>query len=378
MDITLSTLKVDGQSTKVLLQAPKNGFFYVLNRETGKLLRAHPYTEAITWETHIDMESGRPIENPNVVYEAKPQWIIPANAGAHNWEPQSWDESKGLMYFYYHDMPGFYSLHPEFEATGTYKIRERGLSLGIGEGEYRRKLIENSPPPPPTEGYLGAFNPLTGQYKWRHQLKSAFNGSVLATAGNLLFQGEGDGAFVARHTDTGKPLWHFDALGYFSSSVISYAVAGTQYVATMVSGNGALDLPGTLLVFKLGGTAPLPETRKKTLSIPKQPDMSFDVEQYVAGEHLYGAQCASCHGPIGTPSEILVTAPDLRAMSREVHNEFLTIVLHGSRTESGMSGFADSLTPQQAEFIRHYLIREANALRYAQQQQDLIRPEDRS
>lgn len=369
MDITLSTMEVDGQQRKVLLQAPKNGFFYVIDRETGELLRAHPYTEAITWATHIDMETGRPVENPAVVYEDKPQWIIPANSGAHNWEPQSWDDSTGIMYFYYHDMPNFYSLDEEFVKTGVYRIRERGLSLGWGEGEYRRKLIEQADPPPPTEGYLGAFDPLTGKYKWRHKLQNAYNGGVLATASGLLFQGEGDGRLVARNTDDGEPIWSFDALGYFSSSVISYAIDDTQYVATMVSGNRALDLGGTLLVFKLGGQAQMPATQTVSLEVPTQPEAPYNLDTFLLGARQYEAQCANCHGGIGIPSEVMTTAPDLRAMTMDVHEQFMDIVLGGARAEQGMPGFGDTLSEADAQAVRHYLIGEANALRASQQQQ---------
>lgn len=376
MDITLSELVVDGKSRKVLLQAPKNGFFYVIDRENGELLRAHPYTDGITWATHVDMQTGRPVENPDVVYEQKPQWILPANAGAHNWEPQSWDEANGIMYFYYHDMPAFYSLDEAFVETGVYKIRERGLSLGWGEGEYRRKLIEQSDPPPPTEGYLGAFDPLTGQYKWRHPLKNAFNGGVLATASDLLFQGEGDGRLVVRSTDDGLPIWEFDAHGYFTSAVMSYDIDGTQYVATMVSGNRARDLGGTLLVFKLGGKAEMPSTQAVALEIPAQPEVEFDLDTLLLGERLYQAQCANCHGGIGVASEVLVTAPDLRTMDQTTHNEFIDIVRHGTRMQQGMAGFAESLSDAQAEAIRHYLIREANALRAALNQQPAPEAED--
>jgi len=140
MDITLGELEVDGQLTKVLLQAPKNGFFYVIDRTNGKLLRAHPYTEGITWATHVDMKTGRPVENPDTAYENNPQWILPANAGAHNWEPMSWEQEKGLMYFYYHDYANFYSLDEAFAKTGQYKINPIGLSLGVGVGAYRQEL----------------------------------------------------------------------------------------------------------------------------------------------------------------------------------------------------------------------------------------------
>ena len=365
MDITLGEMVVDGELTKVLLQAPKNGFFYVINRETGRVLRAHPYTEAIDWATHIDLSSPqqRPVENPEVVYETKPQWIMPANAGAHNWEPQSWDAEKGLMYFYYHDYPNFYSLAEEFVKTGQYKIRERGLSLGWGEGEYRRKLEAQADPMPESKGFVGAFDPLTGEYKWRHPLESAFNGGVLATKSDLLFQGEGTGQFVARHTSNGERVWSFDALGYFSSSIISYEIDNKQYIATMVSGNRNIGLSGTLLVFSLGGNQVLPAREQALLSIPEQPTIDATEETINEGNSLYHAYCANCHRGIGQTSLVSTVAPDLRQMSTETHANWNEIVLNGSRIEKGMLGFSDTLEPEQSEAVRAFLVAEANKIR---------------
>ncbi|MDP6377642.1 MAG: PQQ-dependent dehydrogenase, methanol/ethanol family [Pseudomonadales bacterium] len=364
MDITLGELEVDGFERKVLLQAPKNGFFYVLDRSSGKLLRAHPYTEGITWATHIDIETARPVENPAVRYEDKPQWILPANAGAHNWEPQSWDQSKGLMYFYYHDYANFYSLDETFVKTGIYEIRERGLSLGWGEGEYRRKLIEQADPRPESVGFLGAFDPLTGRYEWRHRLDSVFNGGVLATTTGLLFQGEGNGQFVARSTESGQPIWRFDAVGSFSSSLISYQIDDVQYLATMITGNRSIDLPGTLLVFKLGGTQQMDVEEVTELEIPPQPEVEVTVESYTEGDSLYHMHCATCHRGIGIPSIVATApAPDLRAMTQATHAQYNAIVLEGMREDVGMPGFSGTLDEADADAIRDFLVIQANQLR---------------
>ncbi len=367
MDITLSEIEVDGVMRKVLLHAPKNGFFYVLGREDGDLLRAHPYTDGIDWATHVDMETGRPVENPEVKYEEDPQWILPANSGAHNWEPQSWDEEQGLMYFYYHDYPNFYSLDEEFVKTGVYRIRERGLSLGWGEGEYRSKLIEKAAPRPESKGFLGAFDPLTGKYKWRHRLDEAYNGGVLATTAGLLFQGEGTGQFVVRNTDSGEPLWSFDALGSFSSSMISYQIDDTQYVATIVTGRRAINFGGTVLVFKLGGEATLEAGVTVTSAVPEQPEIAYDRGTYRRGDRLYQEHCASCHGGIGIPNETAIVAPDLRLMTLATHSEYEEIVMRGSRADKGMAGFADALSADDAEAIRMFLVTEANQIREWQQ-----------
>lgn len=364
MDMALGEIELGGETRKVLLQAPKNGFFYVIDREDGELLRAHAYTEGITWATHVDMETGRPVENPDVVYEVNPQWILPANSGAHNWEPQSWDNDQGLMYFYYHDIANFYSLDETFVETGVYEIRERGLSLGWGEGEYRRRLIEQAEPRPESRAFVGAFDPITGQYKWRQPLQEIYNGGVLATRSGLLFQGEGTGEFVVRETDNGEPVWRFQAPGTFrSTSVMSYQIGDTQYVASMMNGDRAIDLGGAVVVFKLGGEATLPVAEIVQSQVPEQPDDEYGAESVSLGDDLYHAQCASCHGGIGIPSEVAIVAPDLRLMTRDTHAEFESIVLEGSRAEQGMPDFADALTAEQMESVRAFVVTQARLLR---------------
>jgi len=368
MDMTLGEIELNGEERKVLLQAPKNGFFYVINREDGELLRAPAYTDGITWATHVDMETGRPVENPDVAYENNPQWILPANSGAHNWEPQSWDNELGLMYFYYHDIANFYSLDETFVNTGVYEIRERGLSLGWGEGAYRRELIENAAPQPESKAFVGAFDPITGLYKWRQPLESIYNGGVLATTTGVLFQGEGTGDFVVRNTDDGEPIWKYRAPGTFrSTSVMSYQVGDTQYVATMMNGNRTIDLGGTVVVFKLDGTATLPVAEVVRSEIPEQVDTDFSPEIVRQGDDLYHSLCASCHGGIGIPSEVAIVAPDLRLMALDTHGEMRDIVLGGIRSQQGMPDFEEALNNEQLEAVRAFIVTQARQLRARQQ-----------
>ncbi|MEM7079418.1 MAG: c-type cytochrome [Pseudomonadota bacterium] len=369
MDIALGEMNVDGKMTKVLLQAPKNGFFYVLDRSDGKLLRAHPYTEGITWATHVDMTTGRPVENPEVIYEQDPQWILPANAGAHNWEPMSFDQSRGLMYFYYHDYANFYSLDEAFVKTGSYEINPIGLSLGIGVGPYRQALEKQAGPRPESKGYLTAFDPLTGQHKWRVRLPSVFNGGVVATASDLLFQGEGNGIFKARSTQDGRELWSFEAYGGFSSSVMTYMIEGTQYVATMVSGSGEYERPGELLVFALDGDQRLAEPPLRPKMIPEQPPSNAGQQQLDAGNTLYHEHCSICHRGLGITTVVATATPDLRMMSTATHGAFEAIVLGGAKSALGMPSFAQDLNREEAEAIRSFVISEANKVRKQQQAQ---------
>jgi quinohemoprotein ethanol dehydrogenase len=369
MDIVLADMTVDGVERKVLLQAPKNGFFYVIDRTNGELLRAHPYTEGITWATHVDMETGRPVENPDAAFETDPQWILPANAGAHNWEPMSFDESKGLMYFYYHDYPNFYSLDETFVKTGTYKINPVGLSLGIGFGAYRQALEAKAAPRPESKGYLVAFDPLTGESKWKVQLSSTFNGGVLATTTGLLFQGEGNGMLSAFNTDNGERLWQFDAQGSFSSSMISYMIDGIQYLATMVSPSLEYLTPGTLLVLKLNGTAQLPEPPRRELEIPEQAPLMASQDVIDEGNSLYHEHCAICHRGLGVPSIVATATPDLRMMSEQTRQSFAAIVLGGAKTDLGMPNFGGVLEVESAEAIQVFVASEAIKGRQRQKEQ---------
>ena len=341
----------------------------MLDREDGELLRALPYTDGIDWATHVDMETGRPVENPDVVYEVEPQWIMPANSGAHNWEPQSWDNDLGLMYFYYHDIANFYSLDEGFVETGEYEIRERGLSLGWGEGDYRRQLIEQADPRPESQAYIGAFDPITGTYKWRQELESDYNGGVVATRGDLLFHPEGTGNFSVRDTNNGELLWRYKAPGTFrSTSVMTYQIDGSQYVATMMNGNRAIDLGGTVLVFKLDGDFKLPIPDIVEARVPELPGDDYGIAQIREGDDLYHAQCANCHGGIGIPNEIAIVAPDLRLMTLDTHTEMEEIVIEGSRAERGMPEFEDTLSSQQLESIRAFVVDQARRLQEFQEQ----------
>ena len=381
MDIALADMVVDGVERKVLLQAPKNGFFYVIDRIDGELLRAHPYTEGITWATHVDMETGRPVENPEVVYEKNPAWILPANAGAHNWEPMSWDAKQGLMYFYYHDAPNFYSLDETFVQTGEYEIEDVGLSLGLGYGAYRETLVQSANERPPSEGYLLAFDPLTGTSKWKHKLPSVFNGGVLATDGGLLFQGVGNGIFKAYNTDDGEELWQYDAHGSFSSAVMTYMVEGVQYVATMVSGGSLYDRPGTLLVFRLDGTAIEPTPPLRNIDVPQQiaiADFEVTAEVLEKGNVLYHQNCAACHRGLGQASIVAAASPDLRYITTETQRLFDAIVLGGSKQALGMPAFGTDMNADSSNAIRAFISNKADELHQAQLERKTIKESTQS
>ena len=266
--MVLADMVVDGEERKVVMQAPKNGFFYLLDRRNGELLRAHAYG-AMTWATHVDMETGRPVENPDAVWEEKPQWILPGNTGSHNWEPMAFDARRGLMYIPTHDTPFFFALPEDYQKTGLYSPRERTMNLGVAMGTYRVKLIEEVGDPPERKGFLKAFEPLTGETVWKVRNKSATIGGVLATAGGLVFQGDGSGTFSAYDSDTGELRWEFDSYGSIIAAPVTYQVGNTQYLAVVVGSSFAYYDFGKLLVFSLGSDAELPVPPKRNLAIPE-------------------------------------------------------------------------------------------------------------
>lgn len=198
-------MAVDGEARKVLLQGLKNGFFHVLDRQDGELLRAHPYG-AMTWATRFDMDTGRPVENPDVVWKDRPQWILPGETGSYNWEPMSFDASKGLACIPTHDRPFLLALPEDYKNTGVFTPRERTTNLGVAVGSCRIKLIEEAGEPPEADRFPKAFDALTGETAWKARNRTATIGGVLATAGGLVFQGDGSGMFSAYDSDSGKLL----------------------------------------------------------------------------------------------------------------------------------------------------------------------------
>jgi quinohemoprotein ethanol dehydrogenase len=368
-DMVLADLNVDGVDTKVLMQAPKNGFFYVLDRSNGKLLRAHKYVTA-NWATHVDMETGRPVEAPELSYLEEAQWILPGPLGGHNWQAMSFDESKGIMYIPAMENPLAYAMNDEWKATGTYKHTVGGWNTGLEFGRILQ-IMEEAGDPPKARGILKAFNPLTGEESWAVEQLHYWNGGLLATKGGVLFQGNSLGEFNAFNSDTGELLWTFEAHTAFLAPPISYEIDGIQYVAIQAgTGGGDLfsgDVPnlasvkygnfGKLLVFKLGGDTILPMPNVIDRSIPDQPDLQASIEDVERGERLYHETCAVCHGAAAKAGGVI---PDLRLMPLEKHQIFKEIVLDGLLAANGMASFADLLDEGDVSRIEAYVVHRAN------------------
>ena len=368
-DIALADMTIDGVDRKVLLQAPKNGFFYVLDRTDGSLLRANQFA-AVTWASHVDMETGRPVEVAANSFDEQAQWVLPGPLGAHNWQAMSVDVEAGIAYIPVQENALIYAMSDEYYETGLYKRHPGRMNLGLEFGRIAQLFIDNIAEQPKVKGYLKAFNFLTGEEKWAVEFPHFWNGGVLATEGGLVFQGNVLGMFAAYDASTGEVLWDFNTYVSMLAPPITYQIDGVQYVS-ILTGTGGGDLfsgapldpvpnpasltysnTGRLLVFKLGGDESLPSPTLRDMTIPEQQLVAMSDEKIAEGEILYHDFCAPCHGLIARSGGVIA---DLRMMGSGSHENFNAIVLEGALTANGMASFADSLTADETAVIHAYV-----------------------
>ncbi len=368
-DMALAELEIDGAMKKVLLQAPKNGFFYVLDRSNGDLLAANPFA-SVTWATHVDLETGRPVENPDLDYQEDGKWILPGPLGAHNWQAMSVDEEAGLVYIPAQDNPLFFEMTSEWKQTGVYKHKPRGWNTGLEFGRLAQVTLDNIADQPMPKGYLKAFDPLTGEDRWVVEIPHYWNGGVLGTQGGLVFQGNALGMFVAYDKATGEKVWEFNTYTSMLAPPISFELDGVQYVSVL-TGTGGADLfggeplppvaehasltynnYGRLLVFALGGKAELPVPNLRDRGIPNQDLAGVELASIERGEVAYNENCAVCHGFLVRSGGSI---PDLRRMSSETIAAFNNIVLDGLLSAKGMASFADVLNAEQSTDVLSYV-----------------------
>jgi PQQ-dependent dehydrogenase (methanol/ethanol family) len=360
----LADVTIDGTPRKVLWQAPKNGFFYVLDRTTGQLLSAKPYT-TVTWATGIDMTTGRPLEAKNARYPGKtPVMLQPAIVGGHNWQPMAYSPDTTLVYIPVIDMAMPWSRDPLFaNRPGWWNTGVPGPIL----------------PPDPAivaqirasaHSYLRAWNPLSQSEVWSVPLDGPWNGGVLATAGGIVFQGTADGRFVGYDARNGTKLWQTQTHTATLAGPISYSVDGEQYVAvpggygsSMFLALGALMTPavpkqrGRVMAYKLGGQATLPPSSPVGLPTPTPPALRAAAASVEHGLSIYQTYCWPCHGARATSSGVL---PDLRRspILRDAA-AWRSVVIDGVRKDNGMASFAKWMNAEDAEAVRAYVAAEA-------------------
>jgi len=359
----LADLTIAGKPRKVLMQAPKNGFFYVLDRKTGKLISAEKFSQ-INWASKVDMKTGRPVENPAVRYTTAPAMVSPGAGGAHNWNPMAYSPITKLVYL---PVSETYMAYAQADSYDLDKHQGLGTAFA-GHDEERKKIADYGDAH--TKGWLSAWNPATQKEVWRVAYPLNGSGGTLVTAGNLVFQGTISTSMAAYSADKGKKLWEMPVQNVPVAAPITYTVDGEQYVAVNAGWGGGLAHverakytrlflgKPRLLVFKLGGTAKLPPMPPESRIVPElqaPPKVTGTADQIARGEKLYGANCVLCHGVAARGG-----VKDLRHMEPATHKDFLDIVLGGKRARNGMASFADTLGQDDAEAIHQYLIKRAN------------------
>ena len=365
--IIVADLTIDGQPRKVLLHAPKNGFFYVIDRTNGALLSAKPYT-FINWASGVDMKTGRPIETPVARYKGpNPPPVVPGPLGAHSWQPMSFDPQTGLVYFQVHDLGFKYQDAKNFEFHGlspNYGIDV--VAAGMPQDPNIKKMILGT-----VKGRLTAWDPVAQKQVWQAARVTPWNGGVLSTAGNLVFQGTGDGYFEAYRADTGEKVWSYFVDTGVVAAPVTYTVNGIQYVAILTGWGGVFPLApgevalrknnlpniGRMLAFKIGGTAKLPPPPEVATPVLDPPPSTASPATVAKGQRLYQTYCGGCHGDVAVSGGIL---PDLRYSNTLANDQWFNIVLGGALEKNGMVNFSKEVTHDDATAIRDYVIFRAN------------------
>ncbi len=356
----LAELELGGRTRRVLMQAPKNGFFYVLDRATGELLSAEKYA-SVSWASHVDKASGRPVETGRAEWHEASAMVIPGVAGAHNWHPMAWSPQTRLVYIPTQELAYPFFPDPRYRhRPGKFNTAEDLPAMAGSIAGFERSIRFCSPT------QLTAWDPVAQRKVWQVSHRSEVNGGALATAGNLVFHGSGDGALVAYRASDGAKLWESNVGIAVMAPPIAYRVDGEQYLAVTIGMGGSAGLnmtsfdyrnAGYVIAWKLGGTAALPKVERRPPGMVSVEATTAPPERIARGQVLYSEHCFRCHG-IGTKSGGLL--PDLRFSSRDTHAHWQDIVLGGVRADRGMASFADMLTPADADAIQAFVIAQAH------------------
>lgn len=360
--MVLAEISWQGELRKVIMQAPKNGFFFILDRATGELLSAEPYVP-VNWATGYDLDTGRPIEVPGARYEKEPWMLKPSGLGGHNWHPMSYSKQTELMY-----IPALDFAAP-MENADEYIWYHNQWNLGYEtSASPLSNLINQAIIKRMASSYLLAWDPATQSEAWRVPIPLMGHGGVLSTAGGLVFQGNAGNRLVAYDAESGGELWGFDSQHGIIAAPITYSLDGQQYVSVLAGRGGGFSMmmgleypPATtqrrLLTFKLGASGQLPGFELPAQRTQPPPDNEVSAASIERGSGLYMIYCARCHGT-GVVSDGSV--PDLRRLSNIWYEQFEAVVLEGSMSDFGMPSYAGDLTAEQVADIKGYVLDRAH------------------
>lgn len=341
----LADLEIDGKTRKVIMQAPKNGYFWVLDRETGEFISAKPYVE-VTWSDGVDPETGRPKESSIAEYGEKISIIKPTFFGGHNWQPMSFNPKTGLVYIPAQEILGAYRINPKEIYTKEHPNTETDLAV---LSTFVREIVG---------GHLLAWDPVKQEEAWRHPYAMPWNGGTLTTAGDLVFQGTADGRFIALRASDGHKMWEFHTGNGIIAAPMTYSIDGTQYVTIISGWGGAFALTGGEPASQAGnrpqnGTVHTFALSDQAITSAVVEDMlGSRGEELAEQEDLYHRWCARCHGARVISGGTLT---DLRHSSPDMKKAFVEIVQKGM-TGVGMPAFGELLTEDQIKGIRDYVL----------------------
>jgi len=364
MDIVLADITVDKKPIKAILHAPKNGFFYVIDRETGKVVSAEPFAD-VNWATHVDLKTGRPVERPGARYEDGSELVYPTPWGAHSWHAMSYNPVTGLVYL---PTMNLQSVFDDKAVSQDWQHKKYDLDTAVG---FTMEKIPNR-----SWGTLQAWDPVKQKVAWKVEQDFLWGAGTLTTAGNLVLQGEPTGFLKAYDAKTGELVWKYYAGLGISAPAITYKLDGKQMISILVGfgGGWSSNLTGEadklgwsygaqtrrLITFSLDGKATVPEQPKPVFAEPLM-DEGFKVNDDLAtaGAGVYGGKgCVLCHGAGAVAAAM---APDLRASPALLDSNketFKNIVHGGALLRNGMPAFP-TLTDDDLTALRHYLRKEA-------------------
>jgi quinohemoprotein ethanol dehydrogenase len=357
-------LKIDGRLRHTLMQASKNGFFYVLDRNTGELISGKPFTY-VNWARALD-PSGRPLVTREANYTQEPRLIYPSAAGAHSWSPMSYNSRTHLVYIAVIDAPMIWvdlERKPVSFVDGMFGVGEVTPDKDYNPKDWEqwfgpmpRYGADTRAPRRVIRGVLRAWDPLKQQMRWQQETShnyAVYNGGVMSMAGNLVLQGRADGALYAYRADSGELIASFKTGVGIMAAPMTYEGRGVQHIAVMEGyGGGLIGSPfppiaaasryvneGRILALRLGGgPMPLPAQRAD-LSFSRPPAQRGSDVDIARGSSLYLTYCSRCH-VFGAG-----VLPDLRSVLPGIDDHFEDIVLRGRLAAVGMDRFDDVLKP---------------------------------
>ncbi|HEU4651315.1 MAG TPA: PQQ-dependent dehydrogenase, methanol/ethanol family, partial [Croceibacterium sp.] len=388
--MVLASLAVGGTRRPVILHTPKNGFFFVIDRETGKPLAANAIVRT-SWASGWDLATGKPRLTPESSdYSTGPKLVFPASSGARNWYPAAFDPQRQTYFASVVDMGNLMFVAPGQENPPHRPLLMNASAALLFTADLQAALPTLPPPlqqavkalpqwrwvtEKPYSSEIRAIDPLTGRTKWAAPFDGwQDRGGVLATAGGLVIHGTLAGKLVVRDADTGAILKAIDTGSSMLAAPMTYRVGGVQYIAVQAGWGGggwgfvppyaaayAKGNANRILVFRLGGGAVrVPDDRPPLQPAPAPPAQLAGVTPatIALGSALFTENCSLCHS-----NQPRAPLPDLRRMQPGTHEVFDKILLEGLLVPNGMPRWEDALAPEQVHAIHAFLIDEQAKVR---------------